>query len=191
MSPGVLRIARIAPPIIIVAAYGMLMATSNTDHTGKAWMSIGGAFVLVLWFLITYLVGRASRGPDDASATVAALVARADWETTIARLAGATTPQALAQRAIAYAELGKASEARAAIEALPPPPAVAHVKNDLAVAELELALARARVLLLEDRTAAKQALGAIANNIRATGPQRATAKRFLELARDREPDLVG
>jgi len=184
MNPTVLRIARIAPPIIIVAAYGMLMATSHTDNTGKAWMSLGGLFVLILWFLITYLVGRAARGRDETSASISALVERADWEATIARVAGVTTPQAIAQRAVAFAELGRTAEAGAAIAELPPPPEVAPVQIDHAVAELELALARARVAIAQGkRDVAKQALSAIANNIRATAPQRATAKKFLEATR--------
>jgi len=42
-------------PGMMILAYIVLMITSETDNTGKAWMAIGLAFVLVLWWLFRLL----------------------------------------------------------------------------------------------------------------------------------------
>lgn len=39
----------IVPPILMAGAYTILAITSETDRSGKAWMAIGFAFVLILW----------------------------------------------------------------------------------------------------------------------------------------------
>ncbi|MCX5747482.1 MAG: hypothetical protein NT062_33880, partial [Proteobacteria bacterium] len=53
-------LARWAAPIIMGVAYLMLMITSDTDATGKAWMTIGFGIVLVVWVLIRLLTARAA-----------------------------------------------------------------------------------------------------------------------------------
>ncbi len=47
-------------PAMMTAAYIILMLTSETDTTGKAWESMGLAFVLVLWFVFRLLTERAA-----------------------------------------------------------------------------------------------------------------------------------
>jgi hypothetical protein len=42
-------------PVIMAAAYVVLAITSETDTTGKAWMALGFAFVLVLWWVFRLL----------------------------------------------------------------------------------------------------------------------------------------
>ena len=47
-------------PAMMSLAYVILMFTSETDTTGKAWESIGLAFVFVLWFLFRLVTERAA-----------------------------------------------------------------------------------------------------------------------------------
>jgi len=47
-------------PVIMTMAYIVLALTSQTDATGWAWMSIGLAFVLVLWWMFRMLANGAA-----------------------------------------------------------------------------------------------------------------------------------
>ncbi|MGE5186288.1 MAG: hypothetical protein ACM31C_29740 [Acidobacteriota bacterium] len=47
-------------PAMMTTAYTILMITSETDTTGKAWESMGLAFVLVLWFVFRLVTERAA-----------------------------------------------------------------------------------------------------------------------------------
>ncbi|MDB4957136.1 MAG: hypothetical protein JWO36_4705 [Myxococcales bacterium] len=47
-------------PVMMTGAYIVLAVTSETDHTGQAWMSIGLAFVLILWWLFRLLTEHAA-----------------------------------------------------------------------------------------------------------------------------------
>jgi tetratricopeptide (TPR) repeat protein len=47
-------------PIVMTIAYAALAVISETSTTGKAWMAIGLAFVLVVWFLFRYLTEQAA-----------------------------------------------------------------------------------------------------------------------------------
>lgn len=47
-------------PVIMTMAYVVLALTSQTDATGWAWMSIGLAFVLVLWWMFWILANGAA-----------------------------------------------------------------------------------------------------------------------------------
>ncbi|MBA3542531.1 MAG: hypothetical protein H0T79_23145 [Deltaproteobacteria bacterium] len=51
---------RWAAPIIMTLAYVTLAITSDVDNTGKAWMTMGLAFVLVVWWIVRLLTGRAA-----------------------------------------------------------------------------------------------------------------------------------
>ena len=42
-------------PLVMTGAYIMMMWSADTDNTGKAWMSIGLAFVFVIWFVFRLL----------------------------------------------------------------------------------------------------------------------------------------
>ncbi len=47
-------------PVMMTGVYGVLMWSSETDNTGKAWMAIGLAMVLVVWWLFRTLTAVAS-----------------------------------------------------------------------------------------------------------------------------------
>lgn len=47
-------------PVMMAGVYGVLMWSSETDNTGKAWMAIGLAMVLVLWWLFGTLTATAA-----------------------------------------------------------------------------------------------------------------------------------
>ncbi len=47
-------------PVMMTGVYGVLMWSSETDNTGKAWMAIGLAMVLVLWWLFRTLTATAA-----------------------------------------------------------------------------------------------------------------------------------
>ena len=47
-------------PVVMAIAYATLALTSGTDATGWAWMSIGLAFVLTLWWLLRMLTRSAA-----------------------------------------------------------------------------------------------------------------------------------
>lgn len=44
------------PPLLLAGCYTVLAITSETDTSGKAWMAIGFAFVLVVWFTFRFAV---------------------------------------------------------------------------------------------------------------------------------------
>jgi len=47
-------------PVMMTGVYAVLMWSSETDNTGKAWMAIGLAMVLVLWWLFRALTAVAA-----------------------------------------------------------------------------------------------------------------------------------
>jgi len=47
-------------PVGMGIAYAMLIWSAETDTTGKAWMTIGYGFVLVIWFTLSYLMTTAA-----------------------------------------------------------------------------------------------------------------------------------
>jgi hypothetical protein len=47
-------------PVMMTGVYGVLMWSSETDNTGKAWMAIGLAMVLVVWWLFRTLTATAA-----------------------------------------------------------------------------------------------------------------------------------
>lgn len=47
-------------PLAMAGVYGVLMWSSDTDNTGKAWMAIGFAMVLVVWWLFRTLTAIAA-----------------------------------------------------------------------------------------------------------------------------------
>jgi hypothetical protein len=208
MHPGIAFLARWAPPAVMLAAYIMLILTSDTDNTGKAWLSIGFAFVLVVWFLIRFLTARAALSraiavgdvdkileitkrelakADDKQrerlllARASAWELRGEWEKVIEELSSVPSTRASARRAFALAELSRLDEARREADLLPKPPATHPAAMDEMLAHLSYALARARVLIAEDkRDLAKKELHYVTSNLRATAQQRATAQRLVK-----------
>ena len=47
-------------PIMMTGVYGVLMWSSETDNTGKAWMAIGLGFVFCVWWLFRVLTTQAA-----------------------------------------------------------------------------------------------------------------------------------
>lgn len=47
-------------PVGMGIAYAMLIWSAETDNSGKAWMTIGYGFVLVVWFVLHYLMTTAA-----------------------------------------------------------------------------------------------------------------------------------
>jgi hypothetical protein len=53
-------LSRWAVPVMMALAYALLVATSETDATGKAWMAAGLVLVLTAWFAFRALAGAAA-----------------------------------------------------------------------------------------------------------------------------------
>ena len=102
-------------PVLMTLAYIILMATSETDNTGKAWESVGLGFVFVLWYLFRLLT-------STAAITRAVVVADADRVLELAdrelgkRWRAATRAPFHGYRAIAFELRGDWSSALAALD---------------------------------------------------------------------------
>src|SRR5262249_9426319 len=53
-------LSRWAVPVMMALAYALLVATSETDATGKAWMAAGVVLVLTAWFAFRALADAAA-----------------------------------------------------------------------------------------------------------------------------------
>lgn len=53
-------LARWLVPSMMLLAYAFMAATAETDSTGQAWLALGFAFVLVLWFVVRFLTSSAA-----------------------------------------------------------------------------------------------------------------------------------
>jgi len=102
-------------PVMMTGVYAVLMWSSETDTTGKAWMAIGLAMVLVVWWLFRALAGIAA---------LSRAVAVGDAQRTLALVAeqlprrkrpGARAPLLVA-RALAHELRGEWAAALAALD---------------------------------------------------------------------------
>jgi tetratricopeptide (TPR) repeat protein len=59
-GPAWTMLARYLVPAIMTVAYIFMALTAETDSTGQAWMAVGLAFVLVLWWIFRLLTGSAA-----------------------------------------------------------------------------------------------------------------------------------
>jgi hypothetical protein len=102
-------------PVMMAGAYVVLAVTSETDNTGKAWMSIGLAFVLVLWWMFRLLTEHAAL-----SRAVAVGDPERILELTAKQLANTRAPDARARlqlfRALAFETRGDWSASLAAVD---------------------------------------------------------------------------
>jgi len=71
-------LSRWAVPVMMTLAYALLVATSETDTTGKAWMAAGLLLVLTAWFAFRALADAAALSRALSVGDVAALSELAD-----------------------------------------------------------------------------------------------------------------
>lgn len=102
-------------PVGMGIAYAMLIWSAETDTTGKAWMTIGYGFVLVIWFVLSYLMTTAALARAIDVADVAKLE---DVSARALRSRRSDKERApyLVARAIARELSGKHAEALAALD---------------------------------------------------------------------------
>ncbi|MEO8841955.1 MAG: hypothetical protein ABI591_09880 [Kofleriaceae bacterium] len=156
-------------PVVMTIAYITLALTSETNATGWAWMSIGLAFVLTLWFLFRTLTKSAAMARAMAVGDIDLVLEidkrplshavvhdmRADWMKSLAVLdriaetGGLKKPRERALLVIlrvgALVETGEVAKARLALAALEPELARLHPRIE-AASHLTGAVAKGRVL---------------------------------------------
>jgi hypothetical protein len=71
-------LSRWAVPVMMTLAYALLVATSETNATGQAWMAAGLVLVLVVWFAFRALADAAALSRALSVGDTAALIALAD-----------------------------------------------------------------------------------------------------------------
>jgi tetratricopeptide (TPR) repeat protein len=189
-------------PVIMAMAYVVLALTSETDATGWAWMSIGLAFVLVLWWMFRILtksaamtramaVGDADRIAEIDARPLARAVAhelRGEWAPALTALESAVLKKprdrvlAGTLRVAALVETGEVAKAREALEALAPDLARLNPRLD-AQSHLEANLAKGRVLAAERANAeALVVLQKVIDDIRTGQRTRAVAHHYAARA---------
>jgi hypothetical protein len=106
-------IARWLVPLMMCIAYVFMALTAETDASNQAWMAIGLAFVLVLWWLFRILSSTAALSRAVAVGDVGRILMVADRE-----LAGRRRGRArfLAAKAYAYEVRGAWPDALAAVD---------------------------------------------------------------------------
>ena len=146
------------PPVLLAGCYMVLAITSETDTSGKAWMAIGFAFVLVVWFTFRFAV-------EGAGLSRALAVGDADKVLEIAnkqlarRSSDASRAPYLVHQALAHELRGDHAAALAAADAAKPTTPVDKLLQSsvrtLALVEAgRLAEARALSAELDERAAA-------------------------------------
>ncbi len=103
----------IGPPIGMAIAYTVLALTSDTDNTGKAWMAIGFAFVLVLWLVFRIAIEGAGLSRALAVGDSDRLLAISNKQ--LARRGADPRSPYLVYKALAHETRGERAEAAAAI----------------------------------------------------------------------------
>jgi tetratricopeptide (TPR) repeat protein len=210
MSPGFLGrnglfwqfVASWFVPVIMTNAYVVLALTSETDATGWAWMSIGLAFVLVLWWLFRTLTKNASKARamavGDADligqidkrplAAATALELRGEWTQALAAVARAQPKKpvdrvlAMTTEIGALVETGEIAKARAVLDALAPLLANLHPRLQ-GSSHLAAKVAEGRVLAAERRNAeALAVLQIVIDDIRTGQRTRALAHHYAARA---------
>lgn len=102
-------------PVGMGIAYAMLIWSAETDTTGKAWMTIGYGFVLVIWFVMSYLMTTAALARAIDVGDAAKLTDVSDRELRARRGDKARAPYLIA-RAIAHELEGDHADALAALD---------------------------------------------------------------------------
>lgn len=189
-------------PVIMTLAYIYLALTSETDATGWAWMSIGLAFVLVLWWLFRVLtkgaalsravaVGDADKVSELDKRPLQAAVAfelRGEWANALeaVRRAQAKKPRdqvlAATTEISALVETGEVAKARTVLETLPPMLAKLNERLEGA-SHIAATLAKGKVLAAERANPeALAALQKVIDDIRTGQRTRALAHHYAARA---------
>ncbi len=189
-------------PVIMTLAYIVLALTSGTDATGWAWMSIGLAFVLVMWWLFRILTKSAAMSRAIAIGDVARItqidnrpIYRAiahemhgQWTEALAAAAEATPikprdrVQVTAVKIGALVETGEVAKARELVPALETEVAKLDPRME-AQAHIAARLATGKVLAAERRnTEALEILQKIIDDIRTGQSTRALAHHYAARA---------
>jgi hypothetical protein len=114
-------VSRWAVPVMMTLAYALLVATSETDTTGKAWMAAGLALVLTVWFAFRALAGAAALSRALRVGDTAALGELADRARARPRRAAARARPRVA-RGFAHLLRGEHAAALAALDEARPGP---------------------------------------------------------------------
>lgn len=187
-------------PVIMAGAYVVLALTSETDATGWAWMSIGLAFVLVLWFMFRMLTKSAAMtralnvGDPDLLTQIdkkpmsfaIAHEMRADWDKALTQL-DRVAPEKLQDKVLAdtvriaaLVELGDVARARAVLEQMPVDKINPRLDAQLALAAQ---LAKGKVLGAEHKPAeALAVLDKVIADVRTGQWARAMANHYASRA---------
>lgn len=130
-------LSRWAVPVMMTLAYALLVATSETNATGKAWMAAGLVLVLIAWFAFRALADAAALSRALSVGDTAALTAIA--ERAGSRRRPASVARARVARGFALLLRGEHAAALAALdEAHPGPELVPLVAAARIVACIEL-----------------------------------------------------
>jgi len=190
-------------PVMMTIAYVFMMLTADTDSsvdraTRVAWMSLGLAFVLVVWWIFKLLVQYAAfaraaeigdverlrelcehrRGKPYLVYLALAHELSGEWAAALATLdeAGTVPPKlralAASVRVAALVETGDLAAARRALDGFPPRRAYAD--------DLLARLASLRVRSAEGDDAAAGELARLADDVRAGARVRAAARALLQ-----------
>lgn len=115
-------LARWLVPAMMTVAYIFMALTAETDSTGQAWMAVGLAFVLVLWWIFRLLTSGAALARAVAVGDAERILAIVDRELRGRR----RRARLLAARAFAHEVRGGWSDALATTE-----PAAAAIEREL------------------------------------------------------------
>ncbi len=152
-------------PIGMTGAYLVLMSTSDTDNTGKAWMAVGLGFVFVIWFVFRLLTQNAAlaRAIDNGDADRILAVSAKFLSTH--RADKARAPYLVAQ-AFAHELRSEWPQALASLDAakLSALPAAPRVRWELRVASTRIAALLGTGKLAEARTVLERDLRPDANH---------------------------
>jgi len=146
-SWGVL--SRWAVPVMMALAYALLVATSETDATGKAWMAAGFVLVLIAWFVFRALADAAALSRALSVGDTAALSELADRAPARRRPAARARP--LIARGFAQLLRGEHAAALAALDEARPGP---ELRPQVAAARIVACVELGRAIAAGDPAAA-------------------------------------
>jgi hypothetical protein len=197
-------------PIVMTLAYITLALTSETDATGWAWMSIGLAFVLTIWWLFRTLTKSAAMARAMAVGDTEMVLQvdkrplshaivhdmNAAWIKSLAIL-DKLEPKKPKQRVVvgtlrigALVETGEVAKARVTLEALQPDLAKLHPRMEAAT-HLNAAVAKGRVLAAERANGeALEVLQRVIDDVRTGQRTRALAHHYAARAAAASGDTV-
>jgi hypothetical protein len=146
-------LSRWAVPVMMTLAYALLIATSETDATGKAWMAAGLLLVLTAWFAFRALADAAALSRALSVGDTAALSELAD-RARVRRRRPAARARPLIARGFAQLLRGEHAAALAALDEARPGP---ELRPLVAAARIVACVELGRAIDPGDPTAAASA----------------------------------